>query len=200
MKFAQKWIVVPYHRQNSANDPCPPSKFDQIKKDLTHVLKKNTDLNSKVNEYNQVIAQHQQTIHPIVPPPPPQQTIQQPKTPYRKKLHFADEEDYDDDDYEDVFNTPSGNDPFSDIKTKSTGKTPKKSAAGKTPKKSVAGKTPKKSETQVKKARKTNTGIEEKNILNSSRAAIVQSRIRQSRLNLQQSNRSLLRDDDEVQK
>lgn len=199
MKFAQKWIVVPYH-STITTDPCPPSKSDQIKNDLTHVLKKDIDLNSKVNEYNQVIAKHQQSLHPIVP----QQTIQEPKTPYRKSLNFEDDDD--DESVETpfdntIFNTPSGHDPYTSVKNKT------KNTIRKTIRNTITNR----KSNRKKSSRKqiefgTDFGIEEKNIIPKGKntKSLLKSeknkeRLREDRLNLQQNNRSLLRFDDDVQ-
>lgn len=169
MKFAQKWIVVPYQNQTKHSDPCPPSKQDQIQKDLTNVLKKKIDVNTKVNEYNQVIAQHQVPMHPIVP----HQSDQEQKTPIRthvrKSLNFEEETPQLNDIT--IFDTPTGLDPYTNKKTIR--------------------------KTQTKFINRRKIGNEEKSLKNRSQLKFKKdSNRRNSRLNLIQNNRSLIRYDD----
>lgn len=158
MKFAQKWVVVPFNHYNKTSNPCPPSKEDEIQKDLTKILKKETDLHTKVNEYNQVIAKHQEPTHPIVPH---QSSIQELKTtPARKSLDFVEETPYLND--VTIFDTPTGHDPY-------TGK--------------------------IKKTGRKNVSKSKGKVVNLKSAN--KARQRESRLNLQQSNRSLIQDIEE---
>lgn len=137
MKYAQKWMVVPFNLGSNHNlDLCPT---DKLQNDLSEVLHKNTDMHSKVNEYNQTLAKYQKPMHPIVPPSNEPKPIIE-KTPYRKMLHFEDDDDDDDNEYTHypltttskkqfwdatVFRTPIGLDPMhSIIKSNSTPRKP----------------------------------------------------------------------------
>ena len=61
MKHTQKWMVVPYSENN-------PRKG--VESDLSNVLSKKLNPDTKVKQYNQVLAKNIQSNHPVIPENP----------------------------------------------------------------------------------------------------------------------------------
>lgn len=82
MKYAQKWMVVPFTtREEDEVDPC--HQDNKLKKNLSHILHKQKNLYAKMDEYNDALAKNVRPMHPIIPASE--------ESPQIKKLHFIDQ-------------------------------------------------------------------------------------------------------------